>query len=527
MTAALATQSDTESRLLRAASGEAGEHWEWSIAEQSVWLEPSLCRQLEGPWPGVASLGEFLELVHPQDRELVRGLLEGCGQSGGRFDQDFRLRTSDGGYRWFQASAAATRCLAGESVPTHVSGSLRDVTEQHRISEQLRDNELQLAQRDRMEALDCLAGGIAHEFNNILQATRGYVSFALDEQQEGSQSWDDLRKALEVSDRATEITRSLLDFARAQEASHDSYQVADELQGFRTLLRPVIGEHIAFKTQVTDQPMTCSADLQGLRQSLLNLCINSRDAMPDGGRLTITAEPFVVDQLTGPLLPVLGAGSYCRVRVADDGSGIAPGSVDQVFNPFFSTKEVGRGTGLGLATVHGFAQRNGGHVEVYSEEARGTVFSIYLPVEEELEMPNEVMQPELADRDLPLVLLVEDDPRVREVGRRILESSGCRVIEAADGESALELYVEHVHEVALVVLDVVLPRLSGRKVFEEIRRLQSEVPVVFTTGFDPASPAGKEDGQLANHTLAKPYDRRQLVEVLDALKIRRPMTPVA
>ena len=378
-------------------------------------------------------------------------------------------------------------------------------------------NKQQLLQQERMNALDCLAGGIAHEFNNVLQTVRGYVAFAMDELPRESQAWSDLDQALQATDRAAGLTRSLLDFARAEEQDCERYDVRDVLQGLNDLLRPVIGEDIALQAIAEPTPMVGVADLQGLRQTLLNLCINARDAMPDGGELVVTAETFHATQVAAATVAGLAAGEYCRIRVTDSGTGIPEHVQEKIFEPFFSTKEVGRGTGLGLATVYGFVQRSGGRVVVYSEPGVGTTFSIYLPLEEAGNMSQSILLPECPADEPPLVLLVEDDPQVCEVGCRSLEAAGYEVLVANDGEAGLEAYIDNVDRIDLVILDVVLPRLGGRRVFEEIRRLQSDVPVIFTTGFDPQSVIGAAGGQLADRTIAKPYDAPHLLAEVASL----------
>lgn len=487
------------------------------------WCSPALVALLrEAGQAEAAEHRGFLPLVHADDTDRVLREFEACMANTGRLETDFRLVTAEDSACWARVSASAHRDNRG--AVAFVSGDLRDVTAEKLAVDQLHETQRLLHQKDRVYSLDCLAGGIAHEFNNVLQAVRGYVSFAMDEVATDSQASSDLEQALLATDRAAALTRNLLDFVRTEEEASERHDLRDLLSELDDLLRPVIGEGVTFRTVSPNCPLVSNSNAEELRQSLLNLCINARDAMPDGGELVVTAEAFEIDSATAALFAGLAEGTYCRLRVTDSGEGIPPEHVERVFDPFFSTKEVGRGTGLGLATVYGFVQRSGGRVVVYSEPGCGATFSLYLPIEEIDGMNNDPQSPELRCEPSSVVLLVEDDPQVREVGRRSLQAAGYGVLVAVDGESGLEAYVANADRIELVVLDVVLPGLGGRRVFEEIRRLQSDVPVIFTTGFDPESAVGASGGQLADATLGKPYDRQQLLTTVKSLiAARRPV----
>ncbi|MEM6654618.1 MAG: ATP-binding protein [Planctomycetota bacterium] len=502
--------------LARAASGSGDGYWEWCVAEDTVWYSDALLGLL-GYEPGqiASAFADFLDLIHPADREALKSRLAAAANDSGGCELDFRALVASAGARWFRLSASP--CFDDAGRAAFLSGVWRDVTDERTTAAELDAKEQEFKQKQRMDALDCLAGGIAHEFNNVLQAVRGYVSFAQDELADGSQARADLDQALMATDRAAALTRSLLDFARAKEEVIERYDIREIIFGLRDLLRPVIGEDIDLKTHTGNRPLFCEADSQGLRQSLLNLCINARDAMPDGGELLVAARPVEVDDVTRRATPGLAAGHYAKIQVTDSGSGIPPEVVERVFDPFFSTKEVGRGTGLGLATVYGFVNRSGGGIAVHSESGRGSTFSLYLPIEEVHGMSNSESSPDLCAGEGQVVLLVEDDPQVREVGERSLRLAGYEVLTADDGEAGLELFIENAGRVDLVILDSVLPRLSGRRVFEDIRRLQSEVPVIFVTGFDPVSSIGASSGPMADAVIAKPYDRSELLSEVKSL----------
>ncbi len=513
------TDSDSEylpsEQELRAACGAADGLWEWWADRDQCWFSSRagemLCLDATKPPEG---LSEFVDRVHPSDAKAFRQAVSACVDQATAIDLQCRVAIENDEYRWFRFFASRIQNRASGQL--YVSGGVHDIHEYRLASQEARDRQHQLMQRQRMEAIDCLAGGIAHEFNNVLQAVSGYISFASAELDAESQAFRDLAQAREAVGRATQLTRDLLGFARAQEEGMQATDINDVVEGLIDLLRPVLGADIELRLRRTNAKMTAKVDVLELRQALLNLCLNARDAMPEGGWLSISAERFrVVDQgAAGALDP----GVYCRIFVTDTGCGIPNESQRQVFDPFFTTKEAGKGTGLGLAAVYGFTQRAGGGVAVYSCDGTGTTFSLYLPIEEiDVDCDANTEKSGVDGGSLGCVLLIEDDTHVREVTTRMLERAGYRVISRSDGETGLEAFIENAHDISLVLVDAVLPRLSGRRVYEEIRRLQLTVPIVFCTGHDPASVHGEEAGKVGDALLAKPFDYDQLLKTISEL----------
>lgn len=516
----------------RAAQGTVDGLWEWCLETDEVWYSDRFCQLIgcdQAKFP--AKFSSWNKLLHPDDApQALRAFDQQVHRQGEAktesppLDIDFRLQTKHQGYRWFRVKGVTYNSAGGW--PVLISGGMQDVTDHKLAAAELRDKEQQLIQQQRMDAIDCLAGGIAHEFNNLLQAARGYVAFAMDELPIGSQPRDDLDQSMIAIDRATKITRNLLDFSRADETDQETYDVNDIIHGLGEMLRPLIGADVQFRTIACDEGLRRVGDLLALRQAMLNLCINARDAMPHGGELLVRGERFDLSAETAQQIGDLQPGAYCRLMVTDSGTGMDRETQKRIFDPFFTTKEIGRGTGLGLASVYGFARGCDGHVAVHSELGVGTTFCLYLPLSGEPlgknAMPYEPYGEELnADQPYRL-LLAEDDPQVLEVARRTLMNAGYQVTCAADGRVAMEAIDRQGESLDLVLLDAVMPHYSGIEVFEQLRLLPTKPPVIFCTGYDPASAQGHGVNQLGDAVLMKPFDRTKLLTVIKTLLDRRP-----
>ncbi|MEM8865217.1 MAG: response regulator [Planctomycetota bacterium] len=506
----------------RAAFGSTDGMWEWRKGGAEAWFSAS-CASLLGvsERDHLGCFADWTALIHPADVDAVVTAVEACAETGVPVDHAYRIRCRTGDYRWYRMRGARhhVKCEgAGENAEeVVVSGGMHDI-HAHRVAAQAaREREQRMMQRQRMQAVDCLASGIAHEFNNVLQAMGGYVSFARDELSPDSQPYADLTAALSAADRAATLTRSLLDFARAEEGAQTACDINRVVNGLYELMGPILGEDMQFCLQTSAKPLVTKANVTELRQSLLNLCVNARDAMPSGGSLNISVEPFRISELHVDTIGGLKPGLYCRISVVDTGCGLMPELSEQIFDPFFTTKDSGVGAGLGLATVHGFVQRSNGFVSVFSEGPdTGAALSMYLPVEETI-VTNELEPSAETEQHRQTILLAEDDASVREIARRMLENAGYRVLCEADGEAALETYIENAEDISLVLLDAVLPRLTGRMVFEQIRRFHADVPIVFYTGYGADSVQGEMLGQSVNAVLSKPFDEEQLLRTIGGL----------
>ena len=371
-----------------------------------------------------------------------------------------------------------------------------------------------------MELVGQLAGGVAHEFNNLLQAIRGYADYALEGLDPAEPRAGDLRQIVKAADRAAAITRQLLGFSRRRvlEQRHvDPNRVVAELAD---MIRPLIGEHIRLETVLGEDAGTAWADAGELQQALLNLCLNARDAMPGGGNLVVSTSKAVIGDGSSPADARLPPGRCIVITVADSGCGMSAETQQRLFEPFYTTKEVGKGTGLGLATVYGIVRQHGGAIQVESELGRGTTFRIYLPADDTPQEVPAVVEDATACGGSETILLAEDEPMVRSLAVRILEQAGYSVLTADNGAEALQLYRNHHSQIDLVLLDAIMPRLHGREVCRRIKTDHPEAKVLFCSGYDSGTVLGEDPTDQECRLIAKPFDSVSLLqavrEMLDA-----------
>ena len=342
----------------------------------------------------------------------------------------------------------------------------QDVTERKRLEEQFR-------QAQKMEAVGSLAGGIAHEFNNLLQAICGYTKFAIEGLPADEQRCQDLQLVLKSADRATVLTKQLLSFGRRQllqRTNVDPNQIVAELV---KMLRPLIGENIDVEPHLAPVVSAVYVDAGQLQQVLLNLCINARDAMPKGGRLIIRTQNVSLSDQSCADHRGTKPGPHVMLSVADTGCGMSAEVKAQIFEPFFTTKEPGKGTGLGLAMVYGMVEQHGGMIHVYSEPNLGTAFKIYLPIAPSVDAAHEERPTDHATGGKETILIAEDESMVRDLAVRILTRAGYAVLVAADGAEAVELFEAHASEVSLALLDAVMPKLTGHQAYDRIKLQES------------------------------------------------------
>ncbi|MGB9244894.1 MAG: PAS domain S-box protein [Candidatus Acidiferrales bacterium] len=363
-----------------------------------------------------------------------------------------------------------------------VSGAIcmsLDITDRKQLEEQLR-------QAQKMEAVGRLAGGIAHDFNNLLMVIQGYSDLLVERLPDG----DPLRRNAEqiqmASQRASSLTRQLLAFSRKQMLAPKILNVQSVVAEMEKILRRLIGEDVQLETSSAPDLGLIKADRSQIEQVILNLAVNARDAMPQGGRLTIETANVELDASYSHPPAVLSPGRYVMLAVTDNGCGMDAETQAHVFEPFFTTKEKGKGTGLGLATVYGVVKQSGGYVWVYSEPGRGTSFKIYLPRIEETAVPagrDGKSETQIPERGSETILLVEDEKGVRELAREYLASSGYTVIEAEDGHTALELAAMHVGPIHLLLTDVVMPGISGRELAERVSQIRPGIKIIYMSGY--------------------------------------------
>ena len=374
----------------------------------------------------------------------------------------------------------------------------------------------QLLHAQKMEAVGTLAGGVAHDFNNMLTAITGYGALLQDDLQGENHCSGYVTEILYAAERAASLTRRLLTFSRKQPIKPVIMNLNSTILDINKLLLRFINESIEFKVELSREELFVRADEGHVEQVLMNLVTNARDAMPDGGILTITTSidesgsAFSKSDMAA--VPV----KYARVTVADTGMGIGADIRDRIFDPFFTTKEVGKGTGLGLSIVYGIVRQHNGFIEVDSEPGKGTLITAYLPLTEPLEESGES-----GGLSLPVggnnetVLIAEDDFTVRMLGKHLLSRFGYNVIEAEDGEDAIRKFAENIDSIEVLLLDVIMPKKNGRQVYDEIRRIRPDIKVLFMSGYacDIIGKQGILDEGL--NFIAKPL---HMVELLTKLR---------
>ena len=382
-----------------------------------------------------------------------------------------------------------------------------DMTEQKSL-------ETQFAQSQKMQAVGQLAGGIAHDFNNLLTAMIGFSDLLLLRHRPGDQSFADVMQIKQNANRAANLVRQLLAFSRQQTLQPKVLDITNILAELTHLLRRLIGENIELKLIHGRDLGQVKADQGQLEQVIINLAVNARDAMTGGGKLTIVTENVNLDHQIKGKGEIMPPGRYTRVQVSDTGCGIAPQHLDRIFEPFFSTKEVGAGTGLGLSTVYGIVKQTGGFIFVQSREDEGTTFSIYLP--HYVATAADLAAAETAteqSRDLTgvgTVLLVEDEDGVRAFSARALRNKGYDVLEARSGDAALEVLGEAEKPIDLLITDVVMPRIDGPTLVRQVRESRPDLKVIFISGYTEDAFRKRLDQDAGIHFLPKPFSLKQL-----------------
>jgi two-component system, cell cycle sensor histidine kinase and response regulator CckA len=359
----------------------------------------------------------------------------------------------------------------------------RDITESKLAEERLRQSEEQLWQAQKMDSIGTLTGGIAHDFNNLLTAINGYSELTLKRAELDDRVRRNIEEIKKAGDRSAMLTRQLLAFSRRQRLERKHLNLNDLIGDLMKMMQRIIGEDVEIHWRATSNLSSVFADSGQIEQVVMNLAVNARDAMPGGGLLTIETHNIELDESYCHIRPYTQPGKYAQLIVSDTGMGMDAAIRERIFEPFFTTKEVGKGTGLGLSTVYGIIKQHDGCIEVTSEIGQGTTFTIYLPVNEEVEE-------EEAQDVLPLlkgrgetILVAEDEEALQVLARAMLEDLGYEVLLASDGQEAIEVYRAHRENIDLLLLDMVMPRTGGFEAYEQIRTLRPDMPVVFMTGY--------------------------------------------
>ena len=418
-----------------------------------------------------------------------------------------------------------------DPVSGQVTGAIeyfRNITERKKTEEALRQSEEQLRQSQKIEAVGRLAGGVAHDFNNMLTAIGGYCELLIDDLEATDPHRQDVEEIKKAADRATALTRQLLAFSRKQIIQPKPLHLNEVITNLDKMLRRLLREDIALLTVPAAELGLVMADPGQIEQVILNLALNSRDAMPEGGKLTIETGNVELDAPYADGHLEVHPGPYVLLAVSDTGVGMTAEARARIFEPFFTTKEQGKGTGLGLSVVYGIVKQNGGHIWVYSEPGQGTTFKVYLPrISQAAEPESLPLMPDSQHCGAETILLAEDEEVVRQVTRRMLEMKGYTVLEAAGGSAALALSEKHRGAIQLLLTDVLMPEMSGKNLAQRLALRRPETKVLFMSGHT--------ENAIVHHGLLKPGIAfiqkpfrlealiRKVREVLDAAQVLPPV----
>lgn len=491
--------------------------WDWDVSKRTLWWNDSMF-SVFGHDPEVLGTGpEFwLRHIHPADRESVHNSILAALDSSGTssWQQEYRFLNArsepriviDRGYIMRDAKGKAIRML----------GSMMDITDSREMNDRMR-------QSQKMEAVGQLTGGVAHDFNNLLTVILGNAEL-LSEQLTDQQQ---LRMLAEMTataaERGAELTNRLLAFARRQPLEPKQVNLNKLIQGMDNLLRRTLQENIDIETVYAGGLWLSEVDPGQLEGALLNLAINARDAMPEGGKLTIETANTLLDESYASYHEEVTPGQYVLISVSDTGIGMPPHIVSRAFEPFFTTKQMGKGSGLGLSMVYGFAKQTGGHIKIYSEENEGTTVKLYLP--RAVNSADAVYEGHTAPglvSGTEKILLVEDDSLVRQHVTAQLKTLGYQVISCSNAEDALDVIMQ-LSDIDLLFTDIVMPgSMNGRQLADATRELRPEIKILFTSGY--TENAIVHHGRLDHgvHLLNKPYRRQEL-----AAKVRKVLDEIS
>jgi PAS domain S-box-containing protein len=447
----------------------------------------------------------WLDTIHPDDRSRIGDTA--VTRQATEYDAEYRIVRPDGSHRWIRDRAFPVKDAHGRVI--RVAGVAEDITER-------RELEAQLHHAQKMEAVGRLAGGVAHDFNNLLTIITGYSDLLLESLEADEDARPLVEQIRKAGERSAALTRQLLALSRKQVLAPKVIDLNTQVRETESILRRVIGEDIELTTALRAQPGRIRADPGQLDQLLLNLAVNARDAMPHGGTLTIETRDITLNKNDVRVHGHVRPGPYVLLVMTDSGVGMSAEIQQHLFEPFFTTKEPGKGTGLGLAVVHGFVKQSGGHIDIHSKEGVGTSVRVYLPqVEQSVTRKESAAASSLMPRGSETILLVEDEDAVRNLTSLVLRNCGYRLLEAGDGEHALRACARFDGAIDLIVTDVVMPGMSGRIVVDRLRALYPQVKVLYMSGYTDDTVVRQGIFEADVNFLQKPFTATAL-----ALKVR-------
>jgi len=487
---------ETTQRLQMATASTGLGIWDWDLyANTFIWDDRMFLLYGIPSDSSPVRFETWKRALHSADADRVVAETQMAFRGGKNFDTEFRILLQDGTMRIIKAEGVVLRDAQAKSM--RMIGINKDITRQKELEEKF-------IQAQKMEVVGLLAGGVAHDFNNILTAIIGYGNLLRMKLPAADPLHHYVEQILTSSEKAANLTQSLLAFSRKQVMHPILIDVNETVSNTKKLLSRVLGEDIALEVKTTDFPLMIRADTGQIEQVLLNLAANARDAMPQGGTLTITTqeteinEQFIQEQRYG------SPGKFVLISVTDTGVGMDRAMQQHLFEPFFTTKEVGKGPGLGLAMVYGTIKQHGGFIGVSSDPGKGTCFTIYLPLSQTGAQQPGKMPASAIVHGTEMLLLIEDDEVVRKVTKTMLEGLGYEVLEAAKGEQALELFRKNKEQVQLVISDMIMPGLTARDVHKELQNIRPDIKVLFISGYTADVLERKGIEKEKTHFISKP-----------------------
>ncbi|MBF0211017.1 MAG: response regulator [Desulfamplus sp.] len=509
--------------------------WDWDLRDNSLFLSPKWKEQLGYKDDELPNKFEtFGDNIHLDDKEdvfnYVNRYLKGEMDN---YSMELRMRRKDGSYCWILARGAAIRDENG--IPLRMAGSHTDIT-QRKLAEQEKEKlQAQLNQAQKMESIGRLAGGVAHDLNNMLSVILGNAEVAMDRVEPSSLLFDDLKEIYQAATRSANLTRQLLAFARKQTIYPREVDLNEIVKDMFKMLGRIIGEDIALKLNLKEGLWTIKVDPSQIDQILANLCVNARDAINGVGNLIIETDNALLDktcyieQACNTDYPGVIEGDYVHLRVSDDGCGMDKETLENIFEPFFTTKELGKGTGLGLATVYGIVKQNNGFINVDSQEGVGTTFNIYLPryieKKQAIEDKNVSAKKSLNSligakqdseqkdqKETKTILIVEDEMAILKLTKLILESEGYKALAVSRPIEAIDAANRHSGIIDLIITDVVMPEMNGQELSKAILKIYPDINRLFMSGYTPDVIARQGVLDAGVNFIQKPFSKQDLID---------------
>ena len=478
-------------------------NWDWDIVKNELHWSDEIYNIFGLNKEEISLTYEtFINLIYPADREFVKNSVYDALYNKKPYSIDYRIVLTDGKEKIVHGEGMVI--LNGNDEPVRMLGTIQDVTEKKKLEDQLKHSQ-------KMEAVGILAGGIAHDFNNILSAIMNYSNLLIMKRKEDEMTKKFAEQILEASRRGAGLTRGILAFSRKQPMNMQVVDLNEIIRMVEKMLKRMIGEDIELTIRLKDKPLIVNVDEVQIDQVMMNLSTNARDAMPKGGSIIVSTDIFELDEGYIRSHGYGAAGDFAMISFRDTGIGMDEETRMRIFEPFFTTKEFGRGTGLGLSISFGIIKQHNGFINVYSEPNKGTEFKIYLPITSEKPRVIESVEVTLSLNGTETVLLAEDEREVRETTKAILEEHGYKVIEAVDGEDAVQKFIENKDGIKLIISDMIMPKKSGKEAYDEIRKISPDIKVVFMSGYT-ADLLTEKDIHKGLDLILKPVASKELLK---------------